>query len=352
MELQLKRVLDRHGISLRELQRELVERNIDISHESLRKISQGYHMKRKNHNKIANEIERVLSSQKVTIKDLWAEAQEEEKEAGVMLKESTMEKFSLSEDPFSRELDDAKDVYWSRDLQSAKNLIIDSIEKGKIGIISGPWGCGKTTVLIEVREELRNREDIILSESLMANKDRLRVIDIVEDLIFMLSSGTENPRRSCNARYRQLWRLLEEQIKQGKKIAVIVDNAEDLHFQTINALRKMRDIFRIGRKPAFSLVFLGQPKLKAMIDRNPEVGSRGKMVFINSLDGRAADYLKFVLEREGRLDLFNDHAMQAINRKGGLDTPLLIKIFATNALNLAAELGFPEVNEEIINQIR
>ena len=351
--LQLKGILVRHGISLRELQRLLIEREIDISHESLNRISKGYILTRKNHNKICNGIEEVLSSIGITIKDLWGEAREEKEEVKIMLTSQALQHFNLSEDPFSQEPESKEDIFINEDLGQAKNAILYAVEKQRMVAIVAKWGGGKTTILDQVKEELADNENVILSEALVPDKDRVRTVDVVDSLILDLSLETENPKRSYNARARQLRRLVEQQAKQGKKIVVIIDDAHDLHLQTIIALRRMRDIHKMGMKRVISIIFLGQPKLKALLDKSPEIGSRVPMLVIESLNGRAAQYLEFKLKQIGREELFTKGALNAINRRrGDCETPLQINNFAVDCVNYAAKKGFTEITEEVINFIK
>ena len=269
-----------------------------------------------------------------------------------MLTQQALQYFKLFRDSFSEEPENEKEIFWSEDLLQAKNAILYAVERQGMVAVIGEWGSGKTTILDQVREELRNDENIILSEALMPDKDRLRTVDIVDNLIWDLSEETENLKRSYNARARQLRRLVELQAKQGKKIVVIVDDAHDLHIQTIIALRRMRDIHKIGMKRVISIIFLGQPKLKAMLDKTLEIGSRIPIAIIGSLNGRAADYLKFKLEGIKRKDIWTVHALEAVNRRRDCGTPLQINLFAINCLNYAAQRGLPEVTEELVNFIR
>ena len=269
-----------------------------------------------------------------------------------MLTQQALQHFKLFKDPFSEEPENERDIFWSEDLSQAKNAILYAVERQGMVAIIGEWGSGKTTILNQVGEELRNNENIILSEALMPDKDRLRTVDIVDNLIWDLSEETENPKRSYNARARQLRRLGELQAKQGKKIVVIVDDAHDLHIQTIIALRRMRDIHKIGMKRVISIIFLGQPKLKAMLDKTPEIGSRIPMAIIGSLNGRAAEYLRFKLQGIKREDIWTEHALETVNRRRDCGTPLQLNLFAINCLNYAAQRGLPEVTEEVVNFIR
>lgn len=269
-----------------------------------------------------------------------------------MLTQQALQFFNLPEDPFSGEPQSKKDIFMTDDLTRAKNAILYAMEKQSMAAIVGHWGCGKTTILDQIKEEMLDNENVILSEALMPDKDRLRTVDIVDSLIWDLSSETENPRRSYNARARQLRRLVELQATQGKKMVFIIDDAHDLHIQTIISLRRMRDIHKIGMKRVIGIVFLGQPKLKAMLDKTPEIGSRIPMAIVGSLNGRAADYLKFKLARIKKEGLFNHYALDALNQRRDCETPLKINILVINALNLAAQRGLPEVDEDIINHIR
>jgi len=345
--LQLKKTLEDNGISLREAAGET-----GISHESLRKICSGHRLVRKNHHKCCQRLEGFLKSRGISINGIWAEARKEEREVKIMLTQQALKHFELSEDPFSKEPESKEDIFETDDFKQAKNVILYAVDKQRMVAVIGKWGCGKTTILDEVKEELEKHENIIISEALVPDKDRVKTVDIVDNLILDLSEETERPKRSYNARARQLRRLVESQAKQGKKIVVIIDDAQDLHIQTIIALRRMRDIHKFGMKRVISIIFLGQPKLKALLEKTPEIGSRVPMAIIGSLNGKSADYLEFKLKRIEREGLFNRYALDAINRRVDGETPLKINLLAVKCLNLAAHRGFSEVNEEVVNLIK
>lgn len=348
----LRKLLHRYRISFRKVERGL---NYFICFETLRKWMNGKPLARKSEDELMARLKQFLTIENIPEKEIeeaLSEINNHKKEVETMLSQEAMQHFNLADDPFSGELENSGDVFWNKELENLKQAIKKGIEDQIIIAGIGPYGCGKTTVLTEVKEEWDNRDDIIISESLMPDKERLGLIDIAEDLIYVLSAGTERPKRSRNARMRQLLRLLEYQMKRGKKVAVIVDNSEDLYIHTINALRKMRDILKIGRKATFSLIFLGQPKLKAMLDRAPDVGSRVKMTMVNTLNGKASDYLEFKLKRMEREDLFNKPALLAVNQRLDCGSFLETNNLAAKALNLASRRGLNQINEEIINSIR
>lgn len=143
---------------------------------------------------------------------------------------------------------------------------------------------------------------------------------------------------------------------------------------TLKHLKRFSEI-KDGLSPMLSVVMIAQPELRKRLSVNDpdirEVAQRCDIVELPPLDGYAADYLKFKLARVG-LDVSKvitpdgiaalrerlTFAKKAANAKSGqlgtayisLAYPLAVANALTAAMNVAASLGAPVVDADIVKE--
>lgn len=66
--------------------------------------------------------------------------------------------------------------------------IKNAIKSGKLIAISGIVGCGKTTLLKRVQDELRQEKDVIVSKSLSIDKGRVKLPTLIMALFYDLAT--------------------------------------------------------------------------------------------------------------------------------------------------------------------
>jgi len=180
--------------------------------------------------------------------------------------------------------------------------IYDSMKGDEfITLIGGP-GCGKKTVVnsvwqqIEKENELGNRKHHHIVYIHAQDKQKIRINQIINAMIYDLSS--ENPTRDPELKARHLARILGNITHTRKeKVTVIIEQAHQLHGNTIRALKELRELKFLGNLDMFGIVLIGHKPLKDKIERLDDVVLRVEMEEMTEATGwmnydERLDYLK------------------------------------------------------------
>ena len=242
---------------------------------------------------------------------------------------SYLEQFNLSEQPF-RLTTDPDFLYWSKQHARAKAYMESTIwlADGFV-IITGEIGSGKTTLLQSFVAELA--DDIvyaIVSQTQLTPKQ------------FLQSVLTEFGFKPFNKRKVELLDMLNmfliEQYSNGKKVVLIVDEAQNLSKKVLEEIRLLSGI-ETHKEKILRIILAGQPELKATLDSPnlKQLVQRIRLRFhIGPLDSRETrEYVDHRIAVAGREpnDLFDDDTYDIIFRYSG-GIPRLINTLCDTAL--------------------
>ena len=101
-------------------------------------------------------------------------------------------------------------------------------------------GTGKTTLLWQIQQQLREEKTVVVSRSLSTDKKRVNIstlytalfFDLVKDKNFKIPNQAEQRER----------KLLELVKKQDKPIVLFIDEAHDLASQTLISLKRLIEL--------------------------------------------------------------------------------------------------------------
>ena len=125
--------------------------------------------------------------------------------------------------------------------------------------ILGPRGSGKSHA---VKRALQANTAQVVTPLRLA-RDQLHMGDIETALIRDLSE--ETPRRSGEARSRQVGRIVGAASQQGP-VVLVLDDAHRLHHRTLRSLKRLRELTWFNRSPLLGIVLVGQRDTTAPID--------------------------------------------------------------------------------------
>src|SRR5215510_9040087 len=121
-----------------------------------------------------------------------------------------------------------------------------AIKQGQLVALSGIVGCGKTTTLHRLQEGLGREPDLIVSRSLAVDKDRVHLGTLIFALFY--APATEKDitiPTQPEKRERQLLDLIH---KRRKTVALVVDEAHDLHSRTLLGVKRIMELVRASGK--------------------------------------------------------------------------------------------------------
>lgn len=242
---------------------------------------------------------------------------------------SYLKHFKLNEQPF-RLTPDPEFVYWSKQHARAKAYMESTIwlADGFV-VITGEIGSGKTTLLQSFLAELG--DDVVYA---MVSQTQLSPSQFLQAVL------TEFGFKPFNHRKVELLDMLNmfliEQYANGKKVVLIVDEAQNLSKKVLEEIRLMSGI-ETHKEKVLRIILAGQPELKDTLD-SPELKQlvqRVRLRFhVGPLDRREMrEYIEHRLGVAGRTlkDLMKDDAFDVIYRYTG-GVPRLINTLCDTAL--------------------
>ena len=318
-------------------------------------------------NVLADESAPVDSNEKLT-----------KESAYMLLRKQTINRdarahFRIPRDPFTDEMTQDADVYLSDDIRYVRAAMRQTAQHGGMLAVIGESGSGKSTLRHDLIDFINiNHEPITVIEPYVLGLEdnevkgkSIKSMDISSAIISSINPQAK-PRRSAEARARQMHELLKNSALSGRKHLLIIEEAHGLPIPTLKHLKRFYEL-QEGFKKLLSIILIGQTELQTKLSEyNPEVREvvqRCEVVNLKPLDFKVEEYIK---HKFARVDmdytaLFDTSAFNEIinrlrvatTRRGekqvrSLCYPLAVNNLVSNALNLAAHIGAEKVTGEII----
>lgn len=286
--------------------------------------------------------------------------------------------FGLTRDPFTDDVQDAADVFTSPDVRYVRESMWATARHGGMLAVVGESGAGKSTLRRDLIDRIRRESaSMIVCEpyvlGMEENDERGRTLKAaaIAEAVIASVAPLEKPRRSAEARFRQLHHLLRESFRSGNRHVLVIEEAHGMPTATLKHLKRFFEL-EDGFKKLLSIILIGQTELRMKLsEQNAEVREvvqRIEIVELPALDNHLADYLAFKFKRVGlQLDQVMDAgAVDALREKlsiakrgtrpnqrelHSLLYPLAVANVTTAAINLAASIGAPQVTAEIIKEV-
>lgn len=242
---------------------------------------------------------------------------------------SYLEHFNLKEQPFQL-TPDPDFLYWSKQHARAKAYMESTIwlADGFV-VITGEIGSGKTTLLQSFLDELD--ESVVYA---VVSQTQLTPTQFLQAVL------TEFGFKPFNKPKVELLDMLNmfliEQYSNGKKVVLIVDEAQNLSPKVLEEIRLLSGI-ETHKEKVLRIILAGQPELKETLDSPgmKQLVQRVRLRFhIGPLDSR--DMREYIIHRlavAGRNanDLFEEDTFDIIYRYTG-GVPRLINTLCDTAL--------------------
>ena len=282
--------------------------------------------------------------------------------------------FELMTNPFDGEVSNFEEMFQNTEFRYCREACWQAALHGRFVAVMGESGAGKTTLLGDLRERIASerRQVVLAMPSVLGMEDNdkagktLKANGIMDAIIYTLDT-LETPKRTMEAKTRQVQRMLEDSAKAGNVHLLLIEEAHALPINTLKHLKRLHEL-RMGRRPLLGILLLGQTKeLRAKLNENRhdvrEVVQRCEVVELMPLDGDLKSYLQTRLKRVGKTvaDLMDEAAVDAVRarltvsgtRPGNVPMlsmvyPLAVNNFMTAALNTAASLGAPRLTRDVV----
>jgi putative secretion ATPase (PEP-CTERM system associated) len=237
--------------------------------------------------------------------------------------------FNLEDQPF-RLTPDPDYLYWSKQHARAKAYMESTIwlSDGFV-VITGEIGSGKTTLLQSFLAELE--DDVVYA---VVSQTQLTPTEFLQSVL------TEFGFKPFNKRKVELLDMLNmfliEQYSNGKKVLLIVDEAQNLSRKVLEEIRLLSGI-ETHKEKVLRIILAGQPELRETLEtpKLKQLVQRIRLRFhLGPLDRREMrEYIEHRLEVAGGTDrlLFDGDCFETIHRYTG-GVPRLINTLCDSAL--------------------
>jgi type II secretory pathway predicted ATPase ExeA len=287
--------------------------------------------------------------------------------------------FNLFRDPFSEDVQSHDDVFVSPDIRYVREAMFQTAKHGGFMAVVGESGAGKSTLRRDLIDRItRESHPITVIEPYVLGMEdndvkgkTLKSAHIAEAILNTVAP-LEHVKRSSEARFRQVHKVLRDSYRAGSRHVLIIEEAHGMSKPTLKHLKRFFEL-EDGFKKLLSIILIGQPELKQKLAENDpdvrEVVQRCEIVELAPLDTKLEEYIKFKLDRIGKpvTEVIDGSGIDAIRAKltismsrrgdaGRRDTvsllyPLAVGNLLTASMNLAASIGAPKVTADVVKEV-
>jgi type II secretory pathway predicted ATPase ExeA len=260
-----------------------------------------------------------------------------------------LEYYKLQEQPFGV-TPDSRYLFLTSTQKEALSSVIYGIESGCgfVALIARP-GLGKTTLLFQTLDILRERARLVfLFQTISTPLDLLRAL--------LSGLGAAEVRGSLVEMQIRLKNLLAEQYSAGKRVVLVIDEAQNLDDSVLELVRMLSN-FETASDKLIQIVLAGQPQLAENIGSPELVQLRQRVSIFARLNAFTPEettlYIAHRLRVAGYasdMPLFTKDAL-ALIAQSSEGIPRNINNLCFNALSLGSALQQKPIDRDIVRQV-
>lgn len=316
--LKLKTLLQRHNLTQAALARAL-----DLSEATLAQIVNHHQWPKQDTDTLKHRIRAWLRDQSIEADDCFDGVTPDGKENAPpqqrgghhvtkkqVLTPTTKKHFGLFRAPFDdNAVQGHEDVFLTPESRYVREALYQTARYGGFIAVIGESGSGKSTLRRDLADRI-NRENapaVVIEPYVLAMEDNdhqgktLKAASLAE-AIFHTLAPLEKLKRSPEARFRQLHRVLKDSSYAGYSHVLVIEEAHALPIPTLKHLKRFFEL-EDGFKKLLSIVLLGQPELGDKLSERlltvREVVQRCKVIDLPPLDEHLTAFLDFKFKRIG-----------------------------------------------------
>ncbi|HEY7517050.1 MAG TPA: AAA family ATPase [Methylomirabilota bacterium] len=255
--------------------------------------------------------------------------------------------WELSEPPFDNS-PNPKFFYLSPDHEEALVRLVYTVRHRKgCGMLTGEYGCGKTTLSRALIQRLEAERYEI---GLLTNP-RWNATDFLREALYQL--GVETPEKSKPELLHMLNDLFFRNYREGRDTVLIVDEAQLLDDDGVFEELRLLMNFQTDDRFLVTVLLIGSPELREKVRRLKHLDQRITIRYhLNTLDAaHTTAYVAHRLKMAGRTTpIFTDEAVKLIFdfTRG---TPREINNLCDVALLVGYTKRVKEVSERIVAEV-
>ncbi|WP_425407846.1 XrtA/PEP-CTERM system-associated ATPase [Hyphococcus sp.] len=221
------------------------------------------------------------------------------------------EYFRLSDAPF-RLNPDPRFFYGSRSHNKAMAYLHYGLKQAEgFIVITGPVGAGKSMIIGHLLDQL-NASNVVAANLLTSN---IKPQDLLSQILSAFRIEPETKGRTGEIEAFEDY--LFDQLNRGRRVLLIIDEAQNLPFNTLEELRMLSNIDYEGT-PLFQVFLVGQPEFRATMESDRLEQLRQRVIasyhLENLTEEETRDYILHRLCIAGWEDdpAFSDEAYKSI----------------------------------------
>ena len=255
--------------------------------------------------------------------------------------------YGLREKPFNLS-PDPDFLYMSRGHENAYVHLRYAVRENKgFVVVTGEAGSGKTTLINYLLQTLLKKAVVGL-----VNHTSLMPEQFLSAVCEEFELKVERPDKA--AMLKVLHEFLAAHYGKGRRVALIVDEAQNLPLKTLEEIRMLSNL-ESEKVPLLQIILAGQPELQALLGR-PELRQFTQRVAVACHLGplEEAEVQAYVVHRlqvagAEKWDLFDDEAIKAVaGYSGGI--PRLINLVCDSALVVGYADGEKRIGKKTVDE--
>jgi type II secretory pathway predicted ATPase ExeA len=238
-------------------------------------------------------------------------------------------------------------IYWGKNYCLAFTMLeFGVMNRAGFTVITGEIGCGKTTLLRHLLRKL----DSNVTVGLISNTPRGKA-ELLQWVMMALDQPFED---SYPTLFKRLQQFLQKQYSRGGRTILIVDEAQNLDWESLEELRMLSNI-NADKDQYLQIILIGQPQLKDLL-RAPQLQQFAQRVssdfHIKPLDpSEVKEYISWRLKAAGaQVELFTEEACATIAH-ASQGIPRTINILCDTALVYGFAVSAERINSELVEMV-
>jgi len=229
------------------------------------------------------------------------------------------------------------------------------VQTGRLVVVAGLVGSGKTHLLTRIEEELARSNRIAVTKSLAVDKRRTSLPSLIEAMFYDLTPGDRSKVKIPKQPERRERDLRDLMRKHKHTVVLIVDEAHELHHKTLSGFKRLMEL-AASADVVLSVLLIGHPRLRNDLRRPQmeEVGYRTTIFEFEGVPGHRCEFIAWLLKACAQdgvkpADLMDDDAIELLSER--LRTALPIEMHLALAFEQAFRLGERRVSVEVVEQV-
>ncbi len=256
--------------------------------------------------------------------------------------------FGLKEKPFSL-TPDTEYLYRFSGHQEALNVLLVALRNGEGFMrVSGEVGTGKTLLCRQVIKVLEN--DCVIAYLPNPLLTPLELYQAISSELGLQTDAEATLQQLCLAIFAKLVELK----KTDQQVVVLIDEAQAMPYQSLEALRLLSNL-ESEKDKLLHIVFFAQPEFEQRLATSELRQLRQRITFVYELKKLSRREVSAYLDHrlkiagyQGRR-LFSSRASRLLHRASG-GVPRLVNLLANKALLAAYGKGAPHISASFVKR--